>query len=149
MAKGKRKRGKKQKGGGGGGGGAAGAAFWGQLVRETIGNFAGQLMADGAEQMAQGSNGTGDDGDEEQQDVAADVLCALAESGPRSIAELVTETDAGLTPLLAALRQTREFGLIEFVGDEQAVQLTPSGTRTAAALRREQINSDGMKMLGG
>ena len=144
MAKGKRKRGKKQKGGGGGG--AAGAAFWGQLVRETIGNFAGQLMADGAEQMAKGSNGAAGDEDE-QPDVAADVLCALAESGPKSIAELVTETNTGLTPLLAALRQTREFGLTEFVGDDQAVQLTSSGVRTAAALRREQINSDGLKML--
>ena len=141
MAKGKRKRRHKSTRDGGGGG-----AFLAQLLRETLGNFAGQLMADGAEQMAKGSNPSGGAGDE-QQDVAADVLCALAESGPKSIAELVTATNAGLTPLLVALRQTREFGLIEFVGDEQGVQLTPSGTRTAAALRREQINSDGMKML--
>ncbi len=155
MAKGKRKRGKKHKGKGGLaagaalGGGALGAAFWAQLIRETVGNFAGQLMADGAEQMAKGNGaaGKGGDDDDEPQDVAADVLRVLAESGPKPIADLITETGAGLTELLRALEQVRAFRLVELVGDEQVVQLTSEGTRTASALRREQINAEGMKLL--
>ena len=150
MAKGKKKRGKKSKGGGGGGNGATSAAFWGQLVRETLGNFAGQLMADGAEQMAGAGNGKGGGGgdDEEPQDVAADVLCALSESGPKSIADLITEAGTGLTPLLQALGTLREFRLVELNGnDEDAVQLTSSGMRTASALRRGQIEHEGLKQL--
>ncbi len=146
MAKGKRKRGRKQRGAGGpGAAGAMGGAFWAQLIRETLGNFAGQLMADGAEQMGRGGIGEGDDVDGPQ-DVAADVLCALAESKEKSIADLITETGAGLTSLLSALRQAREFGLLT-TNEDGSVQLTPSGVKTASALRREQINSDGMKLL--
>ena len=144
MAKGKRKRGKKGKSGGGQNG--AVNSFWMQLARETIGNFAGQLMADGAEKcVAPGATGKGG---EEECDVAADVLRILGESGPRSIAELLTDAEAGLTPLLQALRTLREFRLVEITGaEEEVVQLTGSGTRTASLLRRGQIEHDGMKQL--
>ena len=145
MAKGKRKRGKKAKGGNA----ADGAinSFWLQLARETIGNFAGQLMADGAEKCV-APGGTGVKGEQEECDVAADVLRVLCESGPKSIAELLTESGTGLTPLLNALRTAREFRLIEVTGaEDDVVQLTASGTRTASMLRREQIEVDGMKQL--
>lgn len=143
MAKSKGKHRHKSKRDVGGGG-----AFLAQLLRETVGNFAGQLIADGAEEMAKGARRRGGDDHRQPGDVAADVLCALVGSAPKSIAELVTETGSGLTPLLHALQQTREFGLIELIGDDGAVQLTPAGSRTAAAVRRDQINSDGMKLLG-
>ena len=144
MAKGKRKRGKKAKAGDARN--AAINSFWLQLARETIGNFAGQLMADGAEKcVAPGSGGKGDDA---ECDLAADVMRVLGESGPKPIAELLTESAQGLTPLLNALRTLREFRLIEITGtEEDIVQLTGSGTRTASLLRREQIEHDGMKQL--
>jgi hypothetical protein len=48
MAIGKQKRGKKDKrGGGGSAGGSRGSDFWVHLLRETVGKFAGQLMASG------------------------------------------------------------------------------------------------------
>ena len=145
MAKGKRKRGKKAKGGHARNG--AINSFWLQLARETIGNFAGQLMADGAEKcVAPGA--TGGKGDGKECDVAADVMRVLGESGPKPIAELITETSAGLTPLLNGLRTLREFRLIEITGaEEDVVQLTSSGKRTASLLHREQIEHDGMKQL--
>ena len=72
----------------------------------------------------------------------------LGESGPKPIAELLTETSAGLTPLLNGLRTLREFRLIEITGaEEDLVHLTGSGTRTASLLHREQIEHDGMKQL--
>jgi hypothetical protein len=145
MAKGKRKRGKKAKGGNAANG--AINSFWLQLARETIGNFAGQLMADGAEKCV-APGGTGGKGEQKECDVAADVLRVLGESGPKPIAELITEAEAGLTPLLTALRTLREFRLIEITGaEEDVVQLTSSGTRTASLLHREQIEHDGMKQL--
>jgi hypothetical protein len=150
MAKGKKKRGKKNRGDGGAGGGANGR-FWTQLVRETLGNFAGQLMADNAEKCVAGSGTSGDVNDDKECDVAADVLRALGESGSKPIAALLTETGAGLTPLLTSLRVLREFRLIEIGGggggDDDVVQLTGPGTRTASALRRDQIESDGRKLL--
>ena len=151
MAKGKKKRGTKNKGDGGAGGGAKGR-FWTQLVRETLGNFAGQLMADNAEKCVAGSGPSGDVNDDKECDVAADVLRALGESGSKPIATLLTETGAGLTPLLTSLRVLREFRLIEIGGggggsDDDFVQLTGPGTRTASALRRDQIESDGRKLL--
>ena len=144
MAKGKRKRRKKAKAGDARNG--AINSFWLQLARETIGNFAGQLMADGAEKcVAPGASGKGDNA---ECDVAADVMRVLGESGPKPIAELLTESGQGLTPLLHALRTLREFRLIEITGaEEDVVQLTGSGTRTASLLRREQIEHDGMKQL--
>ncbi len=142
MAKSKRKQRKKQKDGGGG------TPFWAHLLSETLGNFAGQLMADGTEQMAKGTPGGVDaDGATEAQDVAADVLRVVAESGPKSIADLIAETGTGLTPMLQALQTTREFRLIEIVGDDDLVQLTPAGSRTASVLRRAEIEADGMKQL--
>jgi hypothetical protein len=145
MAKGKRKRRGESKGDGGY---AGGAEFWAQLLRETLGNFAGQLMADGTEQMAKGRAAERAEDDDGQQDVAADVLRALSESGAKSIADLLAETGAGLTDLLGAVRMAREFRLVEVVGeDDLVVQLTPTGRRTASVLRREQIEQDGMKQL--
>jgi len=145
MAKGKRKRGKKAKGGNARNG--AINSFWLQLARETIGNFAGQLMADGAEKCA-APGASGGKGAQKECDVAAEALRVLGESGPKSIAELLTESGAGLTPLLTALRTLREFHLIEITGtEEDVVQLTGSGTRTASLLHREQIEHDGMKQL--
>jgi len=146
MSKGKSKRrGKKSKGGNAANG--AINSFWLQLARETIGNFAGQIMADKAEQcVVPSSSGKGEDAD--GCDVAADVLRVLGDSAPKSIAELLQESNAKLTPLLAALRTLRDFRLIEMSGDdEDAVRLTVSGTRTASALRREQIEHDGRKQL--
>jgi len=141
MAKGKRKRrGKKSKRDNG-----AGADFWVHLLRETIGNFAGQLMADNTPKCATAGDAKGAT---PECDVAADVLRVLGESGPKSIAELLSESDAELTPLLAALRTLREFRMIDMRGDdEDVVQLSASGTRTATALRRGQIEHEGMKQL--
>jgi hypothetical protein len=146
MSKGKgKRRGKKSKGGNAGN--SAINSFWLQLARETIGNFAGQIMADNAEKcVAPASGGKGEDA--EDCDVAADVLRVLGESAPKSIAELLKESNTTLTPLLAALRTLRDFRLIEMSGDdEDSVRLTASGTRTASTLRREQIEHDGRKQL--
>src|SRR5690349_14933834 len=98
MAKGKRKHGKKHKKRGNDGADGVGRDFWVHLLRETLGNFAGQLMADNAPKCVGGDNGGGDGKAGETCDVAADVMRVLSESGPKSIADLLAETRAGLPP---------------------------------------------------
>jgi hypothetical protein len=145
MAKGKRKRGKKGKGGWSGA-----AELWMPLAREIVGNFAGQVMAHKSTKRSK-SSGEKQDHHRKRRDVAGDVLRILAESGPRSIAQLITETGDELLPLLRALRVMREFHLVDGPGseDEGLLQLTHAGRRTATALRRDQIECDGRKMLQG
>ena len=143
MPKGKRKRDKKGKATWTGA-----AEFWAPLARQIVGNFAGQVMAHKTTKSSRSK-----DSDEKgshprkHRDVAGEVVRILAESGPRSVAQLVAETRIGLSPLLRALRESREFRLVELVGDDDIVQLTPSGNRVASALRREEIEADGRKLL--
>jgi hypothetical protein len=147
MSKGKRKHGKKKKGAV-----ASTAKFWMPLAREIVGNFAGQAMAHHSTK----SSKSADEKQQQQQhqhhpqkrrDIASEVLRVLGESGPRSIAELITETGTGLSPLMRALRDSRDFRLVELVGDADVVQLTPAGSRVASALRRDAIEADGRKLL--
>ena len=147
MPKGKHKGGKKWKGGL-----RDTAQFWAPLAREIVGNFAGQIMAHKTTKPSKSKGekheeGRDKDRHRERRDVAGDVVRILAESGPRSVAQLVADTGAGLSPLLRALRDARDFRLVEMVGDDDTVQLTPSGSRVASALRREGIESEGRKLL--
>ena len=139
MPKGKRKKGK--------GGGAWGSAdFWAPLARELIGNFAGELMAHKAKGPKSKDKGEHRRHDKHR-DIADEILHVLAEHGPRSIAQLLSDTDVGLTPLMRTLRDAREFRLVELVGEDERVQLTPAGSRVARALRRDAIETDGRKLL--
>jgi hypothetical protein len=150
MPKGKKKRDKAGKGGIGAWGSAQ---FWAPLARELIGDFAGEVMAHKTTKSSS-SKSKKDKGDErerdhrhKQQDVAGEVVRVLSESGPQSVAQLLAQTNVGLSPLLRALRDSRDFRLVEMVGDDDTVQLTPSGSRVASTLRREGIESEGRKRL--
>src|SRR5690349_19767988 len=89
MPKGNRKGGKKWKGGL-----RDTAEFWAPLAREIVGNFAGQIMAHKTTKpsklKAEKHDGGNDkDRRRERRDVVGDVVRILAESGPRSVAQLV------------------------------------------------------------
>ena len=93
---------------------------------------------------AAGAEGTGG----EAPDVAARVLRVLAERGPLTIPDLLTHAEARLVDLLHALQDVREFRLVEFVGDENRVQLTAVGDRTATVLSKQDIRREAEMLLG-
>jgi hypothetical protein len=145
MPKGKHKGGKKWKGGL-----RDTAQFWAPLAREIVGNFAGQVMAHKTTKPSKSKGDKGsetDDAPRKRRDVAGELVRVLSESGPRSVAQLVADTGVGLSPLLRALRDSRDFRLVELVDDDDVVQLTPCGSRVASAMRRDGIETEGRKLL--
>ena len=67
-------------------------------------------------------------------DVPAAVVAALCEHGSQTIPELLKHTRAKLVEVLRALRDLREFRLVEWVADDDQVRLTSTGTQTGEVL---------------
>src|SRR4051812_6493867 len=128
-------KGKKKRGGNGLASTAAVASFTGGLLGKVI----EKLLADLAEDFVLPSHHKEKHGDRHDghghkhghgdDDVAALLLTALADGGPKPVAQLLAETKAGLTPMLEALRTLREFRLINVIGEsgEECVEATRSG----------------------
>ena len=125
------------------------------LLRETLGNFLGNLMADSVQaaagKYAQGAGGNGRGTalppPPPAADVAAILLQALAEHGPKSIPELMELTGMGLSPMLAALRSVQKFRLVEFVEEGGVVQLTASGNQTVTVIRKDEPSTSAVGLL--
>jgi hypothetical protein len=131
-----------------------------KLVRETLGNFLGGVMAAGlagaAAQYGGGAaRGNGRRGlpppppPAGETDVAAVLLQALAEHGPKSIPELIELTGVGLSPTLQALRSVQKFRLVEFVEDGGVVQLTATGNQTVTVIRKDEAPAESSRLLEG
>ena len=109
------------------------------LAGEVLGNVLSQAVNQAADKyLNKGSKKKGAEGDAKP-DVATRLLKALAERGPLPIPELLERTSAPLAKMLHALQDLREFRLVEFVGDDDRVQLTPVGGRTATVLGKAAI----------
>lgn len=80
-------------------------------------------------------------------DVAAAIVTALCDRGPQSIPDLLGQTRAKLVQVLRALRDLREFRLVEFAADDDRVQLTATGSHTATVLSKERIREDAAALL--
>jgi hypothetical protein len=145
MGKGKKKR----KGGGGGGGGGEGsgdgqaarlgaAAFVADLTNNIAGQAIGQLVADGLQRKAPTLFGGPDKGP----DIAARLLLVLAEQGPRSVAQLLEQTDAPVQTLLDAIAAARRAKLITRIDKAGMIRGTESGCAVARVVR-EKIEREG------
>lgn len=92
-----------------------------------------------------------DDQRDRDHDVAARLLAALADNGPKPIARLLADTNLALSPMLHALQTLREFRLINFVGgdgvDCETVEVTRAGAETATVIRSNHIRAEAAKML--
>jgi predicted transcriptional regulator len=83
-------------------------------------------------------------------DVAARLLTHLSELGPQTIPDLLAATRVPLTTLLHALKDARDFQLVEMVGEHNLVQLTGAGNRTATVVRGNDIREQAeTKLLHG
>ena len=84
-------------------------------------------------------------------DVAARLLEALADGGPKAIPQLLADTSLGLSPMLTALHTLRDFRLVTFVGEPggETVEVTRPGAEAATVLRSRQIRTEAARMLGG
>jgi len=100
--------------------------------------------------LKKGSKKKGKEGVEAapQVDAATCLLRSLAERGPLTVADLLEHTHVGLTAALRAIRDLREFRLVEFVGDDNRVQLTDPGSRTATVLSKADIRQSAALLLG-
>src|SRR4051794_37544232 len=117
MAKSKKhSKGKKK---GSRGAGLASTAAVGGFAAGVLGKFIERLLTDVAEDFVLPHHHKEKHGDGHKhapKDVAASLLAALADGGPKPVAQLLADTKAGLTPTLEALRTLREFRLINVVG---------------------------------
>jgi hypothetical protein len=154
MAKSKKKggKGKKKHVGKGFVSSAVAATFAGGLLGKVV----EKVMADVVEDFVLPRHGKGHrdgndrgHGHKRDRDVAALLLRALADGGPNPVAQLLGETQAGLTPTLEALRTLREFRLINIVGadGEESVEATRSGAHAATVLRQGDIRHEAKELL--
>ena len=155
MAKSKKKGGKGKKKHGGAKrfvSSAVAATFAGGL----LGKVFEKVVADVVEDFVLPHHGKGHHDEKERgdrhkrdRDVAALLLTALADGGPKPVAQLLAETEAGLTPTLEALRTLREFRLINIVGadGDECVEATRSGAHAATVLRQGDIRHEAKKLL--
>lgn len=149
MAKAKKKKTKRKAAG------ITGNDFATGVAGITLGNFIAHLMADGVGTLTGQLRGAGGAGANSKslpappEDVAGKLLRALAEHGPKSIAELMALTGVGLSPLLQSLQTVREFRLVELVGEGEVVQLTPCGNHTVTVIRKDEIRDQAAKLLEG
>lgn len=129
----------------------------GTLLGEIIGNTIGQLLRDGMkaylnpdERHGKKSPGRHDESaSTHAADVTPRLLQTLSDEGPQPLPELVAATRVPLGELLRAMQLARKFRLIEFSGtDEETVQLTPVGSRTATVLRSGHIRKSAARVLG-
>jgi hypothetical protein len=84
-------------------------------------------------------------------DPAAAVIRALCERGPQTIPDLLDRTRGRLVDLLRALRDLRQFHLVEWDDDDDEgagrVRLTRSGDRTATVLTKGHIREDAAELV--
>ena len=71
----------------------------------------------------------------------------LAERGQLAIPDLLSSTRAGLTRLLHAIRDLQQFQLIEFLPEGNLVGLTGAGSKTATAVKSNEIRSSASRLL--
>lgn len=130
------------------------AAKWGAATGALAG-FAGDVLVRVAanlindtldSSLKKGAKKKGAQGDEAL-DAPARLLTVLAERGPQSVPDLLFHSAVPLSAMLRALRDVREFRLIEFVGDDDAVHLTDAGNRTATVLSKHRIRTDAARLL--
>lgn len=131
-----------------------GAVFGADLVRETLGNFLGNLLADGLQNAAGRYAGIAGAAARASlppppppDDVAARLLRTLAEHGPKSIAELMELSGCALSPLLQALQTAQQFRLIELVEEGAVVQLTAGGNQTVTVIRKDEMSVEAPRLL--
>ena len=88
-------------------------------------------------------------GKAEEEDVASRLLTVLADGGPKGIPQLLSETNVGLSKLLHALHNLRDFRLVNFVGEpgDETVEVTRSGSQAVTALRKNHIQEQAAKLL--
>lgn len=152
MAKGKKKQRSKDKRG----------RDKGVAKRAMLGTFAGGVVGKVIEKIAADTirdfivpiyakNGKHDDKHHKdgEDDVAAKLLTALAEGGPKPIPQLLADTRLGLSSMLHALHTLRDFRLINFVGEpgDETVEATRAGTEAVTVLRAHHIRDEATKML--
>ena len=141
MAKKKSKAKKKQKGW------STSSVVASGLAGKVLGNVLSRAVNDVADTyLNKRSKKKGAEGDAKP-DVATRLLKALAERGPLSIPDLLERTAAPLVKMLRSLQDLREFRLVEFVGDDDRVQLTPVGSRTATVLGKASIRRSAAAIL--
>jgi hypothetical protein len=91
------------------------------------------------------------DGAPDRPDPAAAVIRALCERGPQTIPALLDRTRGRLVDLLRALRDLRQFHLVEWDEDNDEgagrVRLTRSGDRTATVLTKDHMRDDAAELL--
>jgi hypothetical protein len=139
--KSKAKKKKKQKGW------STGSVVAAGLAGEVLGNALSLAVNQAADKyLNKGSKKKGAEGDAKP-DVATRLLRSLAERGPLSIPDLLERTAAPLAKMLRSLQDLREFRLVEFVGDDDRVQLTPVGSRTATVLGKASIRRSAAAVL--
>src|SRR5688572_8917818 len=85
----------------------------------------------------------------ETTELTALLLTTLAEQGPKSIAELLGAVNGAATlgEVLHALKDVRDFRLIELIGEDDLVQLTPAGRRTSDVVLKGHIRHEATKLL--
>jgi hypothetical protein len=134
--------------------GFVGNALVGTFAGGLLGKVLEKVMADVVEDFVLPHHGKGrhdknGHDHEHDRDVAEVLLAALADGGPKPVAQLLAETQARLTPTLEALRTLREFRLITIVGadGEECVEATRSGAHAATVLRQSDIRHEAKKLL--
>jgi hypothetical protein len=133
-----------------------GKALAGTIAGGLLGKVLEKLLTDIVEDFvlpqhhkAKHAGGHDGGGHKHHRDVAALLLDALADGGPKPVATLLAETKAALTPALEALRTLREFRLINVIGadGEECVEATRSGAHAATVLRQSDIRHEAKKLL--
>jgi hypothetical protein len=129
-----KKKGKGKKGGGKHKGKVAAPAMIGTFAGGVLGKVVEKLLADTIRDfvLPQPPHRKKHDAKHEKgrDDVAARLLTAVADDGPKPIARLLADTNLGLSPMLNALHTLRDFHLISFVGepgDGETVEVTRAG----------------------
>jgi hypothetical protein len=128
----------------------ANRAMLGTFAGGVFGKLVERMLVDAIEGFVRPKHHKhGKDHAHDGEDVAARLLAALADGGPKPIAQLLADTRIGLSPLLGALHTLRDFRLINFVGaaGEETVEVTHSGCETVSVLRANHIRDEAAKML--
>ena len=134
---------------------AAGGALLGGLAGGVAGKVVTKLLADAVgDYLFKGKGKDGHGGHHHhdakpREDVAAQLLGALADGGCKSVPDLLASTGAGLSEMLHALQTMRDFRLINFAGEpgEETVEATRSGVHTATVLRQAGIKEQATRLL--
>jgi hypothetical protein len=131
----------------------AGNALLGTFAGGVVGKVAERLIVNEIESLIQPLRHKGHKekahANGQEDDVAGRLLTVLADGGSKPVAQLLVETQLGLSKLLHALQTLRDFRLVNFVGEpgEETVEVTRSGSHTVTALRKNHIHEEAAKLL--